>query len=421
MLGAATRFADHEHTDTRTRARTREAATPKPPSALAARVREPSPFAPGNPEAPSLRYVFLRFLRVGGLAWGGPVAQIGLMHREIVERDRWIDETRFRKVLALYQALPGPEAMELAVYFGMLKRGRWGGFLAGLGFMLPGVVLVTLLAALYTATAETSRVGQLLLYGVRPAVLGLVAWGFVKLARRSLATLPLALVAVAAAAAAFLLPWLSFLVLLVAGGLVTLGVAAVARPRAALLVPLALAVPAATLGGLGAVAWVSAKAGLLSFGGAYTAVPFLREGAVDTYAWTTDAGFLDAFALSGLVPAPLIAVGTFVGWLAAGLPGAVVATVAIFAPAFAFTLAGHDVLERLVDEPRLHAFLLGVTAAVIGLVVVASVPLARAAFVDPWTMVLGAGAFAALVSGRVPIPVVLVVAAALGLAVQTWL
>lgn len=390
-------------------------------------MAEPSPFGPGNPERPTLRYLFLRFLRVGFLAWGGPVAQIGLMHREVVERDGWVDEARFRKVLALYQALPGPEAHELAVYFGTVKRGRAGGFLTGLAFMLPGVVLVTLLAAAYTLTAETTRWGGLLLYGVRPAVIGLLAWGFVKLARRSASTPTLAAIAAAAALAAFLLPWLSFVLLLALGGAAALGVALarrrVAPPRRVaplLAAPLVLAgaYPALTAAGLWGVAVVSLKAGLLSFGGAYTAIPFLQRGAVLEHGWLTDDQFLDAFALSGLMPAPLIAVGTFVGYLAAGFPGALVATVAIFAPAFAFTLLGHDAFERLVQEPRLHEFLLGVTAAVIGLILVASVPLSLAAFPDPWTVALGLLAFAALASGKVPIPLVILGAAALGLGIQ---
>ena len=384
----------------------------------------PSPFGPGNPDRPSLRYLFLRFLRIGFLAWGGPLAQIGLMHREIVERDRWIDETRFRKVLALYQALPGPEAHELAVYFGMVKRGRWGGFLTGLAFMLPGVVLVTLAAAIYTATAGTMAAAQVLLYGVRPAVLGLIAWGFVKLARRSVTTPLLALVATLAAAFTFLVDP-PFLLVLAVGGAIALAWALarrrVAPPRTAgALVPLALgaALPALTLVGVGALAWVGLSAGLLSFGGAYTAVPFLQQGAVEQHGWITNDQFLDAFALSGLLPAPLISVGVFVGYLVAGVVGALVMTITLFAPAFGFTLVGHEAMERVVDEPRLHEFLLGVTAAVIGLVLVASLPLARAAFVDVWTILLGVAAFGALASGRVAIPWVLLGCAAMGGLVQ---
>lgn len=390
-------------------------------------MAEPSPFGPGNPARPSLRYLFLRFLRVGFLAWGGPIAQIGLMHREVVERDGWVDETRFRKVLALYQALPGPEAHEMAVYFGMVKRGRWGGLLTGLAFMLPGIVLVTIAAAVYTATTGTMAAAQVLLYGVRPAVLGLIAWGFVKLARRSVTTPTLALIAVLAALVAYVLEP-PFLLVLAAGGALALAWALarrrVAPPRvgAATLMPLAVgaALPALTLVGVGALAWVGLNAGMLSFGGAYTAVPFLQEGLVEEHGWITNDAFLDAFALSGLLPAPLISVGVFAGFLVAGLVGALVMTVTLFAPAFAFTLVGHEAMERAVDEPRLHEFLLGVTAAVIGLVVVASLPLAQAAFVDVWTIALGIAAFAALASGRAPIPVVLLACAALGAGVR-WL
>lgn len=133
------------------------------------------PGAPGTPPAPSLAYRFLRFLQLGLHAWGGRVAQIGMMHRELVERDRWVTEDGFRKVLALYQALPGPEATELAVDFGTLKRGRPGGLMACLGFLAPGIVLVTLLAALCVRFVETADVASFLVYGVRPAVSALSA------------------------------------------------------------------------------------------------------------------------------------------------------------------------------------------------------------------------------------------------------
>ena len=396
-------------------------------------MEEPGPFAPGNPERPSLRYLFLRFLRHGLLAWGGPVAQIGMMHRELVERDGWMDEARFRKVLAVYQALPGPEAHELAVHFGWMKRGRAGGLATGLAFMLPGVVLVTLLAALYVRYAGTTAIAGALLYGVRPAVLALVAFTFWRLARASLRGPDLLLVGLAAALAGLLLPWVSFLVVLALSGLL---VALVRRsppapaahvlaplplpPLPAFPLPLALVFPALTLGGLGALALLSAKVGLLTFGGAYTAIPFLREGAVEQHGWITDDQFLDALALSGMVPGPLIAVGTFVGYQAAGLAGALLATVVIFAPAFAFTLLGGAHLERLVENARLHAFLLGVTAAVVGLILVATVPLAQAAITDLKTLALALAALAALATRKAPIPLVILGAALAGLALRAF-
>lgn len=383
---------------------------------------EAPPWEPGNPERPSLAYVFLRFLRHGLLAWGGPVAQIGMMHRELVERDRWVGEERFRKVLALYQALPGPEAHELAVYFGTLKRGRWGGLMAGLGFMLPGVVLVTLLAAIYLRYAETATLAFVVLYGARPAVIALLALAVWRLGRASVRGWDLAIVALLATLAGFLLPRLNILLVLALGGLLALALRwreTPAPPRAHAFLPLLLVgLPALSVAGLAAVALLSAKVGLLTFGGAYTAIPFLREGAVVQHGWIGDDQFLDALALTSLVPGPLIAIGTFVGYQAAGLLGALVATVVIFTPAFAFTLLGHEHFGRIVEEPRLHRFLLGVTASVIGLVVVTSVPLAQAALVDWPTVALALASFAALSTRRVPIPIVLGASALAGAA---WL
>lgn len=368
---------------------------------------ESHPWRAGNPEHPSLRYVFLRFLRHGLLAWGGPVAQLGMMHRELVERDGWVSEERFRKQLAVYQALPGPEAHEMAVYFGVLKRGRWGGFLAGLAFMLPGVVLVTALAALYVAFAGAFGWTDVALYGARPAVLALIALGFVRLSRASLKGLDLLAIGLVAAAIGIAFPRVSFLLVLLGGGLAA-SLARLARGRI-----LAVAWPL-----LLAVAALSAKVGLLTFGGAYTAIPFLHQDAVEEHRWVTEDEFLDALALSGVVPGPLIAVAVFVAYQTAGLLGALVATVLVFAPAFAFTLAGHGFFERIVEAPRLHDFLLGVTAAVVGLILVALVPLAQAAMFDVPTVAIGLLAAAALWSARVPVPLVLLGAAVVGAAAK---
>lgn len=368
--------------------------------------------------APSLRYLFLRFLRHGLLAWGGPVAQIGLMHRELVERDRWVDEGRFRRTLALYQALPGPEAHELTVWFGTLKRGRWGGFVSGLAFMLPGVILVTLLAAAYVTFAQTSLVATALLYGVRPAVLALIAFAFYRLGRASLAGRDLAAVGASAALVGIFFPAFPFILVLLLGGLAIYAIRI--RPTgAAAWLPLAVvSYPALSASGLLALALLAAKVGLLTFGGAYTAIPILHQGAVDEQGWLHEDQFLDALAITALVPGPLIAIGTFVGFMAAGWIGALVATVVIFTPAFAFTLLGHRHMERAVDGPRLHAFLLGVTAAVVGLILAATVALARAAVVDAPTLVLALAALGALATRRVPIPVVLLLSGILGAA---WL
>jgi len=337
--------------------------------------------------------IFWRFLRFGLLAWGGPVAQIAMIRRELVDEERWISSSRFNRVLAVYQVLPGPEAHEMCVFFGMISGRRLGGFLAGLGFMLPGFVLMFALSWLYLATdlVRTAAVAAAFL-GVQPAVIALIVravhrigshvlldrwlwtfgvfaaaaalahtpfWmtlpaaglGYVFAARRRWA--PAALFATALFGAALYFGWTTF------------GV-----PEAAPSSP-AIAGQAPTLLDL----FLSGlKAGLLTFGGAYTVIPFLRDDAVRN-GWMTDAQFLDGLALSGILPAPLIIFSTFVGYFGGGPLGAIVMTIGIFLPAFAFTLFFHHKLERLIDDQGIKTFLEGVSAGVVGLIAATTVEL----------------------------------------------
>jgi chromate transporter len=176
-------------------------------------------------------------------------------------------------------------------------------------------------------------------------------------------------------------------------------IAAIAGLSLALLGGLGLSSPAASgpAGGISEVApsmvalfGSGLRTGLLTFGGAYTAIPFLRNDAVNVGRWMTDDQFLDGLALTGVLPAPLVIFGTFVGYVGGGLAGALALTAGIFLPAFAFTLVAHQPLERLVMRPAVHTFLIGVTAAVVGLITVAAIVLARAALVDGWTVAIAA-------------------------------
>lgn len=333
----------------------------------------------------------MRFLRFGALAWGGPVAQIAMLRDALVERERWISRERFNRVLAVYQALPGPEAHELCVYFGMVARGRTGAVLAGLGFMLPGLILMLLVSWAYVRFGLASPWWRGAMLGCQGVVAALIVRAVVRIGEHALTTGALRVVALAAAAAA-LLDVDGIVVLAAAGAAHALwrrlsdagappseegrgGVVAVAACPASLAASwsafapsLAAAAPAlpslATLFGSGL------EAGLLTFGGAYTAIPFLRHDAVEGGRWMTDAQFLDGLALSAALPAPFIIFSTFVGYLGGGLPGALILTLGVFLPAFAFTLLGHDHLERVVEMPATHAFLDGVTAGVVGIVAV---------------------------------------------------
>jgi len=326
--------------------------------------------------------IFLRFLKFGLLAWGGPVAQIAMIRQELVDDEHWITSERFHRVLAVYQVLPGPEAHELCVYFGMLAGGRIGAILAGLGFMLPGFLLMLALSWFYVTYGISSPVFVAIFYGFQASIGALIVRAVHRIGSHALHDGWLWGIAILSAAAKFLN--INFLIALVLGGLIY----ALARRQFhasalnMIVVPitgisLALKFPSVIqLFGYGL------RAGLLTFGGAYTAIPFLQHDAVVAGAWMTNQQFLDGLALSSILPAPLIIFSTFIGYLGNGFWGAVVITVGVFLPAFAFTLIGHQFFEKLIDNKGLHAFLDGVTAGVVGLIAATAVQLLFAALPD---------------------------------------
>lgn len=345
--------------------------------------------------------IFARFLKFGCLAWGGPAAQIAMIKRECVEEEEWISELQFQRLLAVYQVLPGPEAHELCVYFGRLRGGRLGGFLAGLGFMLPGFLLMLGLSALYVE-ADIAENLDALFYGLSAAVGALVARALVRLGKSFIRDVPLALIAVAGFAFT-LFADASFVLVLLGGGLayelwrnarawmgrassISLSVAAL---------PWILA-GAITVSLAGEIFLEGLKAGLLTFGGAYTVVPLLHDSAVGGHHWLTESQFVDGLAIGGILPAPLIIFATFVGYLAGGLVGALLITLGIFIPAFCFPIFFHRQLVAIAENDRLHLFLLGVAAGVVGLIAAVTVEIVDASVVDAYTAALAIGAFLAL-------------------------
>jgi chromate transporter len=348
-------------------------------------------------------------LRFGFLAWGGPVAQIAMIRRELVDEERRITPERFNGVFAVYQVLPGPEAHELCVYFGMRAGGRIGGLLAGLGFMLPGLVLMLALSWAYVTVGMEAAVLAAVFYGSQPAVAAVVLRAVHRIGQPVLRDRWLWVIAGAAAVGEaggvpFLLslPALGTAYLLVRGGrsaAAALILASVTGLSLALLSGLALFPQPGSLPPGGVLDCAPAplalfasglRTGLLTFGGAYTAIPFLWNDAVNVGRWMTDDQFLDGLALTGILPAPLVIFGTFVGYVGGGLGGSLALTAGIFLPAFAFTLVAHEALERLVMRPGVHAFLIGLKAAVVGLITLAAAVLARAALIDGWTIAIAA-------------------------------
>lgn len=396
---------------------------------------------------PTTLAVFRHFLGLGCRAFGGPIVQIETLHHELVERAGWVEPERFRRALAVYQALPGPEATEMCIWLGTTVRGRLGGLLAGLGFVLPGLSLM-LLAAFALQSHALPRWCSVGIAGMQGGALALLlraAWRLLVVNTRK-RRLPLAIAGSALLGALLGAP---FAASLLAGGLLLQLVTGLdrsghatrtnGRAQAALawLVVLAWAIVVgfAALGtghptgasaspasapppDLATLANVGLGAGLLTFGGAYTAIPFLQQAATGAHGWMTDADVLSGIAVGSVLPAPMIVVGTWVGWAGGGLLGALVLSLGIFLPAFLFPLLLHGPLERLTMRPSVHAFLDGVAAAVSGLVVATALQMGLAHTTRFGAPGLGVVAVVALVLARWrspwSVPVVMLASAGAG-------
>jgi chromate transporter len=417
--------------------------------------------APVRPDGVLL--ILWRFLKMGCFAWGGPIAQIQMLRHEFVDLRGWVSPERFGRALAVYQALPGPEATELAVYLGMAQRGRLGGLAAGLGFLAPGLACMMALAWAYTHLGGLGPASLGALAGAQAAVTALVviaAWRLGSQMLRTLWLIVIALLALLATSAG-----VHFALVLGATGLIYFLIRAHWTITAGLVTGLLLAgvgisatgvfgpgeaasaggvaasvgaggagVAAGVAGGGGASASFSAlslaglRAGLLTFGGAYTVLPFLQHDAVEVGRWLTQGQLLDGLALNSVIPAPMVTLGAFVGYLGGGPWGALVMMGCIYLPAFAFTLLGHRLIERALEHRALSVFLEGVTAGVIGLVGATALELCRGTLLVPGTLSLRAWPTVifslALVTlhlwrARVGTPSVVLIAALIGLA-EGW-
>ena len=347
-------------------------------------------------------HLFLRFLRFGLLAWGGPVAQIAMIRQELVDEGKWIPNARFNRVLAVYQALPGPEAHEMCVYFGMLSRGRLGGFLSGLGFMLPGFLLMFALSWFYLKYGLNSPFFAAFFFGSQAAVGALILravhrigghalvdrslWGIAivsgisaLLGAHFLIILILAGIAYVLLKRNYYIPALALGILLVAGsGFYSINILNLGMVSKSI----AQTITSSESPSLFTLFYSGLRSGLLTFGGAYTVIPYLQHDAVEVGRWMTNKQFLDGLALSGILPAPLIIFATFVGYIGGGAFGALALTIGIFAPAFSFTLVGHKYLEKVVENKALHVFNDGVTAGVVGLIAATTIGLLKAGITD---------------------------------------
>jgi len=371
-------------------------------------------------ERPPLTVVLAEWGRIGCLGFGGPPAHIALLRRLCVEERAWMTAEEFEDAVAACNLLPGPASTQLAIYCAWRLRGRAGAVAGGVAFILPGLVVILALAALFLDGAPPRWVAGLSA-GAGAAVAAVAVRAGSTLAPTSWRRFGnrgrawwVAYAAAGAAAAATLGAWL--VVVLLGCGAVELVRSRVRRTDTGLsgFAPVSLLVAAAaTTGGVVSLVWVAFKVGALSFGGGFVIVPLMQADAVHHYHWMTASQFLNAVALGQVTPGPVVLTVAVVGFAAAGVAGGLLATLVAFAPSFAFVLFGGSRLARLRTDDRARAFLNGAGPCAIGAILGSAVPLALA-LTETWQFaVLGAAAVVLLIARR-GVVLTLVGAAAVG-------
>jgi chromate transporter len=341
------------------------------------------------------------FLTLGVIGFGGPAAHIALMREELVRRRRWVTEQQFLDLLGATNLIPGPNSTEMAIHLGYLRAGWPGLLVGGICFIAPAMVIVMALAALYVAFG-TRPESVAILYGVKPVVMAVVVQALWALARTALKTRVLA--AGGAVIVALALGGVNEIALLFIGG-ATLAVLVAARPpaRAAAAVlgiagapAVALAAPATVT--LGTLFATFLKIGAVLYGSGYVLLAFLRADFVERLGWLTDQQLLDAISIGQVTPGPVLTTATFIGYLLGGWPAALLATLAIFLPAFVFVALSGPMIPRLRRWRWTAALLDGVNVAALALMAAVTWQLARAALVDEPLRLGGAPAVALAVA-----------------------
>jgi chromate transporter len=381
----------------------------------------PSEAGAGGSGPPPFRRLLRYFVGLGTWGFGGPIATVGYMQRDLVEKRRWMDRRDFLNGVALGQTMPGPLAAQVVMWVGYLQGGAAGALATAGAFILPSFVVVVGVAVFYVHYQGLSVV-QALFYGIAPAVMAIIAMAAVKLARLtdgmdprlwSISAITLTVTAVTGAEIALLF---------VAAGLVMMvweSPPAFLRRGTGFLAPLPLGFSVftgtATAGTLVALGFFFLKAGAFIFGSGLAVVPFLRETVVEQRHWLTERQFLDAVAMGLITPGPVVITAAFIGYLVAGFAGAAVSTVAIFVPIYLGVVVPGPWFIRHQSHPRVQGFVKGATAAAAGAIGGATIVLTRGAVVDWPTAGIAAAALVFVLKFRNREPVLVLLAALAGL------
>ena len=376
-------------------------------------------------EPRTLRGLMRYFLKLGGLGFGGPIALVGYMQRDLVEQRRWFSEDEFRQALAVGQTMPGPLAAQVAMWFGYLHAGWRGAVAVAAPFVVPPFVIVTAVAVLYAQYEGLAWVHAIFL-GVGPAVLAIIAIAAYKLARSTNKADPVLwaiagiLCAVTAITGAEIV-WLfllagAFAAIYYGGGLPRRSALAGVSPVGVLAAVNGLAWTGSGTS-LGSLGWFFFKAGAFTFGSGLAIVPFLHAGLVDDHDWLNQQQFVDAVAMGLITPGPVVIMATFAGYLVYGLVGAIVATICVFLPALLLVVVPGPLIRRHEKHPRLQGFVKGATAAAAGAIAGAAIVIARDVIDRPASVLIGLAALALLLQRRMKVhePALVAAAALVGL------
>lgn len=375
----------------------------------------------------SLRQLVQYFLKLGYAGFGGPVALVGYMHRDLVEERHWISEEEYKDGLALAQLAPGPLAAQLGIYLGYVHYRVLGATLAGLAFVLPSFVMVVVIGMAYKLSGGLPWM-QAIFYGVGASVVGIISISSYKLTEKSISKVN---------GKAIVQKWMlwAFFIIAAAVTILTEQEGVLLFALAGLLHMLLKAPPkwikkpsmansillfgigfwnfdASTLG---RIAWFFTKAGAFVFGSGLAIVPFLHSGVVTEYKWLNEHEFIDAVAVAMITPGPVVITVGFIGYLVAGFPGATVAALATFLPCYLFTILPAPYFHKYGKHPSIKAFVDGITAAVVGALAGAVIVIAIRTMKDIPTALIALATIVVLLKTKVKEPPIILIAAAIGL------
>lgn len=371
----------------------------------------------------TLRNLTLYFLKLGTLGFGGPVALVGYMHRDLVDNKKWISEDDYKEGLALSQLAPGPLAAQLSIYLGYVDYRLVGATLAGIAFVLPSLLMVIGIGYTYVQF-DGLPLMQAIFYGIGAAVIGIIALGSFKLTKSLSGDVLLWAIFVIEAVVTFIsekeIVWL-----ILASGIVVWLVKAPPKFSATtgnllllVLFHFQLSLPDDKLV---QIAWFFTKAGAFVFGSGLAIVPFLYGGVVNEYHWLNEQQFLDAVAVAMITPGPVVITVGFIGYLVAGVPGACVAALATFLPCYLFTVIPAPYFKKYGKRPAIKAFVDGVTAAAVGAIAGAVLVLGKRTLVDLPSIVIALSAIIILFKfKKMKEPLIILMAAFVGILLKSF-